>query len=356
MKTVFIIIVAGLLLVSGCIDSLRACTSFCMMPPGGPVFAANFDFFIPVDGTVMINRRGMMKKNIQPNRAGETATWVSRFGSVTFNIAGRGFAWSGMNEAGLVMSGMELVASEYPEPDDRHPFDVGTWTQYILDTCGSVEEAIRSASRMRLVKDGSNPIHFMFADESGNSAALEFLDGEAVVYAGESLPVRAMSNMPYGRALEALEMGGPRWWWSNPGYSAERFAAAASRMNSFNPDGEEPAWVHAMSTLIHVVAAPHTKWNVVYDIRKQEVWFRSYLSRSIKHISLKAFDLSCGAPLMMLKMNEPLAGNVEKAFKPYDRDVNLDIFVTYAGHAGFELSMDDATGIMDLYDSFKCSN
>jgi len=49
--------------------------------------------------------------------------------------------------------------------------------------------------------------------------------------------------------------------------------------------------------LTFVVAAPHTKWNIVCDIARREVRFRSVASPTVKHLSLRAFDLSCEAPL-----------------------------------------------------------
>jgi penicillin V acylase-like amidase (Ntn superfamily) len=285
MRTLVTAALFSLLLSYPLVGPSRACTSFCLDRPDGPVFAANLDLFNPGDGLVFVNRRGIAKKNIRQSTNGETARWISEYGSVTFNLAGRGFAWSGMNEAGLVVSSMEFKASEYPKPDERPPFDLGSWTQYVLDTCGSVQEAIRVASQVRLVCDGdSAPSHFFVADADGDCAGLEFLDGRLVCYTGEDLPIKAMTNMPYARALAAYKRGGPRWWWSNPGQSAERFAGAAARMASY-----------ALETLTKVVTAPHTKWNVIYDIARREVRFRSAASPTVKRLSLQAFDLSCEA-------------------------------------------------------------
>jgi penicillin V acylase-like amidase (Ntn superfamily) len=37
---------------------------------------------------------------------------------------------------------MELRVSKLPEPDERTPVTLGTWAQYVLDTCASVEEVM----------------------------------------------------------------------------------------------------------------------------------------------------------------------------------------------------------------------
>jgi penicillin V acylase-like amidase (Ntn superfamily) len=333
-----------------------ACTSFCLDTADGPVFAANLDLFIPGDGHVFVNRRGIAKENTREGTTGKTTKWISKYGSVTFNLAGHEFAWSGMNEAGLVISGMELKASEYPEPDKRPPFDGGYWTQYILDTCGSVREAIQAASRVRLVCDGdSAPSHFLIADAEGDCAALEYLDGRLVVYAGEDLPVKAMSNMSYARALAAYKRGGPRWWWSNPGRSAERFAGAADRMKSYDVGRHPSAMSYALETLAYGVSMPNTKWSVVYDIAKREVWFGSVVSPTVKRLSLQAFDLSCEVPLLMLDVNAAPEGNVERFFTPYDHDVNLRVFRTLCARQGIDISAENAEELMRLLESFACA-
>jgi len=110
-----------LLLICLPIGPARACTCFCLDTPAGPVFGSNLDLFIPGDGLVFVNRRGIAKESFpsQMGTTGKTAKWVSKYGSVTFNLAGREWAFGGMNEAGLVLGTMELLKSEFPERDER---------------------------------------------------------------------------------------------------------------------------------------------------------------------------------------------------------------------------------------------
>jgi penicillin V acylase-like amidase (Ntn superfamily) len=253
------------LLISQMAGRSWACTCFCLETPEGPVFGCNLDLFIPGDGLVFINQGGMVKEGFQASTTGETLKWVSRYGSLTFNLAAREWAFGGMNEAGLVVGTMELLRSEFPEPDERPALPIGPWAQYVLDTCGTVHEAIQVDSKVR-IEDSAPPVHYLIADAEGNAAAIEWLDGELVYHTGESLPVKAMTNMRYARGLAAFERGGPRWWWSNPGQSAERVAAAAHRNESYVSGRDTSAVEYAFGTLTHVVAAPHTKWSIVYDV------------------------------------------------------------------------------------------
>jgi len=344
----------SILLISSTVGTAYACTSFCMDTPGGPVFGANLDLFIPGDGHLFVNQRGIAKQGYDASTTGETAEWVSRYGSVSFNLAGREFAFGGMNEAGLVISSMELRAGEYPEPDERPPLGNGTWVQYMLDNCADVQAVIEAGERTR-VQDHAPPSHYLVADATGDCLGVEWLDGRVVFFTGESLPVRAMSNMRYERALAALERGGPRWWWSNPGRSAERFAAAAARNEGFAATPGADAVSYAFETLTRMVAAPHTKWNIVFDIARREIWFRSAVSPAVKHLSLHAFDFSCDAPLLMLDVNAPLAGNVERSFEPYDPGVNSITFRTLCERYDIDVSAEDAAGLMRLFEGFQCA-
>jgi hypothetical protein len=108
--------------------------------------------------------------------------------------------------------------------------------------------------------------------------------------------------------------------------------------------------------LTEVVAAPNTKWNIVYDIAMREIRFRSAASPTVKRLSLHAFDFSCEAPLLMLDVNAALEGNVERSFTPYDHDVNLEVFRTFCDRSGIEVSAEDAVELMRFFESFECAH
>ena len=87
MHTIITALLCCLLSICTLVNNSQACTTFCLDTPSGPVFGSNLDLFIPGDGLVFINQRGIAKKGL--NTTGERAKWVSKFGSVTFNLAGR---------------------------------------------------------------------------------------------------------------------------------------------------------------------------------------------------------------------------------------------------------------------------
>ena len=353
MRTLAAATLCCLLLVSQPNDAV-SCTSFVMDTPDGPVFGTNCDLFIPGDGLVFANQRGVAKEGWQTSTSGEKLEWISEYGSVTFSLAGREFAWGGMNEDGLVINTLQLASGKLPKPDERPPLSDGGFVQYVLDTCGSVDDALGAIPQVRVEEKQSPPSHYLLADESGDCAAIEYIDGELVIHRDDALRVKAIANMPYARSAEAFERGGTRWWWSNPGQSAERVAAAETRSRNFDAARDTSAVNYAFGTLVYYVAAPHTRWNIVFDIAERELWFRSDQSPTYKHIALDSFDFSCDAPLMMLDVNTAIEGDVESHFTPYDRAVNRDVFSTFCARWGIKVSAEDTDELMRFFDEFEC--
>jgi choloylglycine hydrolase len=326
-----------------------------MDTPEGPFFGANLDLFIQADGLLLVNRRGVEKQSYRTGASGGRLEWTSEYGSVTFSLAGREFVWGGMNEAGLVVTTMELAAGEWPEQDERPALFDGNWCQFVLDTCTTIEDVIR-ADEFVTVRDQGKPSHYLISDVEGNTLAVEYLDGEFVYYAGSDMPVKAMSNMRYERALYAYEHGGTRWWWSNPGQSAERFAACKARADAFDPDGETPAVNYAFGTLVYHVAAPHTKWSIVFDIADRDIHFRTDRGPAYKSLSFGDFDFSCEAPKLMLDVNAELAGDVAWDFVPYVPGVNLNLFRTFCARYGIKVSEEGARDITGFFEAFECAD
>jgi penicillin V acylase-like amidase (Ntn superfamily) len=313
---------------------------------------------------VFVNRRGIAKEGYQTTPKGETAKWVSKYGSVTFNLVGRELPWAGINESGVVMSSMQLLASKCPEPDERPPVGEAYLVQYVLDTCSNVEEAIEAVKLVRLPPHEC-ATHFMVADKTGGCAAIEFLEGDLVYHTGETLPYRAMANAPYQAGVAFIEEGIiPE---DNPGRSVERVAGAVERMEAFDPDQGTSPVDYSFSTLAETVVDakewwsdmfndPYTRWNIVFEIAKGEVHFRTVESPAVKHISLSSFDFSCEAPPLMLDINTELEGSIEGAFGPYDHDANLKIFRSFCDMWGIEVTEESSAELIRLFESFECSD
>ncbi|UCF78034.1 MAG: linear amide C-N hydrolase [Candidatus Eiseniibacteriota bacterium] len=349
MRTVFLTALSLFVLVLCVHVPCQACTSFCLETEDGPVYGTNLDLHIG-EGLVFVNRSGVAKQGYLPSASGQVAAWTSRYGSISFNLAGREFAWCGINEAGLVVSTMWLEHSVLPPPDERPPLNSGFWVQYQLDNCATVQEVMQTDSLVRLTQDAC---HFMVCDQSGNCASIEFLEGRMVFHTGDSMPVKVLTNIPYAEALSHMDQDTiPQ---NDPGDSIRRFVDAAASVRSFAQPCSVSAADHAMDTLVETVVAAHTKWNIVFDIPRREVYFRTTATPLRKQVSLGGFDVSCEAPLLMLDVDAKLEGDVAESFKPYEHDVNLSLFRSFCERWGIQLGEEEAVQFMQFLESFQCA-
>jgi penicillin V acylase-like amidase (Ntn superfamily) len=184
-------------------SSLPACTTFFINKDGQMIFGRNYDW-ITGNGMVCTNLRGLSKTSDKTSD-GATISWISKYGSITFNQYGKEFPTGGMNEKGLVVELMWLDGTKYPEADDRPAVGVLQWIQYQLDNCSTVDELIATDKTIRIASKGT-PLHYLVADSSGNVATIEFLDGKMKVHKGKELPFAVLTNDMYSSSLEQTKI------------------------------------------------------------------------------------------------------------------------------------------------------
>jgi choloylglycine hydrolase len=264
-----------------------ACTTFCLRGEQGPVFGRNFDYAFG-EALVLANPRGVAKRSIHERNP---ARWVSRYGSLTFTQYGKDSPMGGMNERGLVVEVMDLAETRMPDVDARPSLEGLEWIQYLLDRFATVPEALDGARRVRPQTNAA--IHFLLADRDGDSAAVEFLGGRMVVRRGDDLPVRVLANSPYDDSLEfvAGTAPAPR---TPEGRSLERFARAARLVKEDETSAEPGRPERAFAILEAVRQEGHTKWQVVYDIARGTVHYRTANNPENRRVSLGALDFTCG--------------------------------------------------------------
>lgn len=301
------------------IFSTYACTTFTLKNHNGHLyFGRNFDF--PVGpGHVCINQRGIAKKAfIQAPE--KPLMWKSKYGSITFNQAGREFPYGGMNEQGLVIEQMWLNETQYPETDKRFGLTELQWIQYQLDMSGSVQEVIDSDTLLRISTSSVATLHFLVADINGNTAAIEFLDGKMQVYRNKKLPHAALANCPYERSMtyakDADKTDGKYNAWIEN--SSGRFATTAKMLSAYK---DQNPVKYAFGILEKVAQTGSTQWSIVYDIAKQSIHVKTAKNRNTRILQMKDF---CFAP----KCSEPLFADIDgpltkKDFEAFSYSKNL---------------------------------
>lgn len=293
-----------------------ACTTFCLRDGGRIVFGKNYDWGVG-DGLLVVNKRGVARKAHLEGSTGDDprpASWISKFGSVTFNQYGRDFPSGGINEKGLTIELMWLAGSRYPVADARSGVDVLQWIQYHLDNHATVAEVLKSDKTLRIV--GPVPLHYLVADRQGQVAAVEFLDGRMVAHTGQKLPVAALANSTYAESLNAGRTEGPS--------SLARFGRAAQRVRGFQAKGTD-AVAYAFETLDQVAQPGYTQWSIVYEVDRGRVHFRTRDRRKVRSLDLKDVDFSCSTLVRVLDLDADAEGDVARLLVPYTREINREL-------------------------------
>jgi choloylglycine hydrolase len=325
------------------------CTSFCLNNGGYSLFGTNYDNEI-WEGLLFVNKRGVTKTGWEAGTTGRYARWTAQYGSVTFNLAGVQMPWAGMNEAGLTISTMWLREARSPAPDERPPLISPLWIQYQLDTCATIEEVMANNARVRIADTVD---HFLVCDRSAHCAAVEFLEGRTVYHTGDALPVMALTNHPYDRAVGAWERADLR---SN---SLERFGIAADGQLGFQPGETAPAVAYAFDILDRAsgqkTGGTPTQWSIVFDTENLRVHWRTNRSSQARGIDFTRLDFVCGTPIEMLDVHAALAGDVSNELGKYTFEANLQHTLHFLEEwDGIELSALEVEVLERGLNSFAC--
>jgi len=300
----------------------QPCTTFCLDEGNQPVVGKNFDWMTD-DALVIVNKRNVSKTAFLNPEWDEKqpAIWISKYGSVTFNPWGREFPFSGINEAGLVVSGMGL-GIKYPAPDSRPSITASQWIQYQLDNFSTVEEVIKSDSQLRISQSDPGTYHFLACDSRGNCATIEFIDGALVYHTKETMPVKVLTNSTYEKCIEYWKQDEIPT--SDYAESVKRFITAADMLKNYDPETSGSAIDYAFNILSNVTWYIPTQWSIVYDIQNLRINFHTLENEQIRHFDLSSFDFSCATPIKVLDINEDLSGDVSNDFVDYTYEINRD--------------------------------
>lgn len=304
---------------------ISACTAFLVEYENRRAYAYNMDWTID-DAIVLVNKRNI-NKNAAAGLAGPIgapAAWTSRYGSLTFNQFGLGMPHIGVNEKGLGIALLHLAETSYPPTDERKVLNSLQWIQYQLDMHQTVEEVLQSNDYLRIVPDIPVSPHYFVCDSGGTCAVIEFIEGKPAYFTGPSLPVKALTNNLYPESImffRKFEGMGAAFPVPGDGDSLNRFLRAANMIKAYEPPAANTTVDYAFTALVYT-SAWDTKWNIVSDLQKGMVYFRTFKNQRIRYVDLKQLDFDCQTPHLMLDINAPVIGDAIGSFKEYDNVVN----------------------------------
>ena len=321
----FIYFTIGFLLLFLSVKSVDACTSFCIISNSQIVLAKNLDWEI-ADGLIFTNKRGV-RKTAYTNHY-KKLSWISKYGSVTFNQFGKEFPLGGMNESGLVIEELNSWG-ETPKNDGAYKLNEFQWVQYCLDNFASIEELIASQNSLEIQPLFLN-LHYLICDSNGKTAIVEFYEGKSHFYDKDDVVYPILSNNHYKNSLKNIKLfqgfGGDLLI-KNDLSSNGRFVKAASLLKNINSanyfDGKEAAF-----NILDSVSQSDTKWSIVYDISRKEIHFKTALNKTEKIIKLKNFDFSCKTPVLILNVNRTETNNLNSNFVSFKSSYNMNLLIS----------------------------
>jgi choloylglycine hydrolase len=270
---------------------------------------------------------------------GDALRWTSTYGSLVTTVYGLGAA-DGVNERGLGAHMLFFGSCDFGARRAGKPgVQAGLWVQLLLDQAADVGEAVALLDGVDLVMVEAmgyrSTIHVAVEDAAGDSAIIEYVDGNEQVYHGREYTVMT-NDPPYDQQLAFLaehDFSEATRETPIPGNvnPRDRFVRAAYYCQALPEPGNDREAVAGVMAIARNVSVPfgapyktvgtvyNTEYRTVCDLSNLRYFFELTMSPSVLWADLDRFNLSAGAPAMVLGPDDiDLAGDVSDTFAVLD--------------------------------------
>lgn len=330
---VSIALAAGLIL--SVAPSANACSRVLWANDKAVVAGRTLDWSHSWDDYLIIYPRGI---ETDGGTGENPAKWTAKYGSLTASLipfAKRfGFdlndgAYDGINEKGLAVHLLVLEKTQYEEPNNKPTVSYLRWAKYMLDNFATVQEAVEGMKKIRIasVKIGDIVFgaHAAIEDATGDSAIIEFIDGNLVIHHGKKYTV--MTNDPtYPAQIENLKryegFGGDQ---KLPGTTAseDRFVRLAYFVGRLKEPKDAADALAKIYSVTRTATVPFdaddygpTWWMSLSDLSNKVYYFNWTQNPNIVWVDLKQIDFSKGSDVRMLNPRLPSAvGDMSNSFE-----------------------------------------
>ncbi len=318
---------------------VMACSRAVYLGPDGMIATGRtMDWSEDLQTNLYLFPRGIARRGANSDN---TIFWTSRYGSIAATGYDIGVS-EGMNEAGLVANLLFLPESVYERAggDNRPIMGMSIWTQYVLDNFATVNEAVVELSKQTFRIDApdlpggkQSRLHMAISDATGDSAILEYVDGDLMIHHGRQYQV--LTNSPFYPQQLAIN----EYWKQIGGLdmlpgtnrSSDRFVRASFYINAAAQSADPEIAVPTLFSVMHNVAVPNgittpdkphissTQWCAVSDQKNKVYYFEPTLHMQVFWVDLKQVDFSEGTPERVLQMagsGKTFVGDVTQLFRP----------------------------------------
>jgi choloylglycine hydrolase len=320
----------------------NACTDFMVKAADGTaVVGRSMEWGLDLKSNIWSTPRGETRSSTSPD--GKTGVhWTSKYGYLSLDCNNMPLAIDGMNEKGLSMGLLWLPGTVYQDVPKDHPetamslLDLGHW---LLGSFSTVDEAKAALAKVQvwspaLADWGGKPTaHLAIHDAAGNSAVIEFIDGQQKVYDN---PGRVLTNAPTfdwqrtnlrnyislspqsdhaitikGTVLAPPGQGGGFLGIPGDWTPPSRFVRTSAMLAFAEPARNATEAVVLTTHILNAVDIPlgdirektgevehcdYTQWVVLKDLKNRILYFRSYDNSALKSIDMSKLDFAAGKP------------------------------------------------------------
>jgi len=262
----------------------------------------------------------ILPNNVKRNGAAgpRSIEWTSKYGSVVatgYDIC----TTDGINEKGLMTNLLWLVESEYPKikKGTQPQLSITLWAQYVLDNFATVSEAVAALEQQPFIVVTSQvpgesrlaTLHLSLSDASGDSAIIEYINGEQVIHHHRDFQV--MTNSPTFDQQLALnsywEQIGGTTMLPGTNRAADRFARASFYINAIPKSAPAEHTLASVFSVIRNASVPFglntaeepnissTRWRTVVDHKRGRYFFESAVSPNVFWVDLNEIDFNTTA-------------------------------------------------------------
>lgn len=285
------------------------------------VVGRSLDWKTPIPTNVYIYPAGMAKQgNVQEN----SVKWVSKYGAV-YAVGYDAGITEGMNEKGLTVNGLFCKGTVYSNPQtaDRSPMSLAVFVAWMLDNFATTDECVAALQKHDFDISGAtfdggtvSTLHWGITDAGGNTAILEFDNGDIKIYQGKD--IRTLTNDPQWPAMQAIND-----YWKKvkgkdmlPGTvkSPDRFVRADYYIRHVEKTADPDLAVSITESVLRTACVPYsytvedepnvssTQWISFANIRDRRYYFHPITSLGLYYVDLNKCNLKPGAPVMKLEV------------------------------------------------------
>lgn len=313
------------------VQSAYPCSSFVLKNGNTILLGKNFDWTF--DQGYIIKNIKNTQKTAYFTHNGTPASWISKYGSITFNQNGKEMPYGGMNEKGLVVEMLWLEDTRFNISETKTYVNELEWIQYQLDNFHTVDEVIANVESLKIYPI-KGKVHYILVDTYGQSVIIEYLEGSPKIYRKEANACQAITNksVVYSEKYINNLQDTPKKNISEI-YRYHQLEKQIKKLQNPTDFSEKTAFQMLKSVSIPK-GSFKTVWSIVYNVENRSIFFFSASQRKVKQINLNNIDFAQDVRYFTINQDKEIV--LDGKLELFNEQANIEIVSASLTHLGFD--------------------